>query len=148
MQIEGILHELYGEKVPPPESIKKAVDYLSNTLEEALKDRTISLDDKDIDKMKSNLGRLKSKSSAINILKHFISKNVVRKEDVDAWDYLRNKSAHAADKDCEVNQENITRRNRMMVLFYHLIFNLIGYQGIYTDYGVLGHPIKKYPDDN
>ncbi len=33
------------------------------------------------------------------------------------------------------------------VLFYHLIFHVIGYEGPYTDYASPGCPVRRYPKE-
>ncbi len=41
-------------------------------------------------------------------------------------------------------QEFLELSNKVLILFYHLIFFAIGYQGKYTDYSTIGWPVKDY----
>jgi len=78
-------------------------------------------------------------------LKKLAADGKVRMDDVIAWRHIRHSSAHALSGETEVSQENLDRLNRVTVLFYHLVFALIGYKGKYTDYGKLGFPEARYP---
>ena len=39
------------------------------------------------------------------------------------------------------------RCNAVVTLMYQLIYGAIGYEGDYTDYGIRGWPLKRYPQD-
>ena len=47
----------------------------------------------------------------------------------------------------DVNQNNLNYVGNVEVLLHHLIFQLIGYSGDYIDYGEIGYPKKKYPQE-
>lgn len=57
-----------------------------------------------------------------------------------AWDGLRNSSAHSDELELANIQELINDTNKVCVLFYMLIFDIIGYEGEYTDYSTFGFP--------
>lgn len=78
-------------------------------------------------------------------LKKMAAKSVVRLPDVRAWGHVRNNATHAVASETELSQDNALRLYKILVLFYHLIFRLIGYAGKYTDYGELLHPTRTYP---
>lgn len=66
------------------------------------------------------------------------------KEQLKAWQKLRNKSAYSYQTHDLSGDEFIKLIFQVNVLFYHLIFYAIGYEGLYTDVSELGFPIKQY----
>jgi hypothetical protein len=69
----------------------------------------------------------------------------VNNAQVKGWRILRNKSSHAYQAHNSSNSEFVELVFQMNVLFYHLIFYAIGYEGPYTDVSELGFPSKHYP---
>jgi len=69
---------------------------------------------------------------------------IVRKEDVKAWDSIRNRGAHARPPETEEAQEWINNCYKTEVLLNHLIFHAIGYEGQFTDYGTRNWPQSRY----
>lgn len=57
---------------------------------------------------------------------------------------LRNKSAHAHSASGGDIQNYLNQINAVLVLYYHLVFLLIGYQGAYTEYGQYGYPNHQF----
>lgn len=71
-------------------------------------------------------------------------------EHVEAWRKLRNRGVHpnlrgAIDVSSLDYQRLIDELHRVTVLMYHIVFHLIGYRGLYTDYATLNFPMKEYP---
>ena len=71
---------------------------------------------------------------------------------IDAWSKLRNKHVHPTNRDLqdmtnatEYNQTALDMVNKTIVLMYKIIFQVIGYEGKFTDYGTVGYPLKDYP---
>ncbi len=62
------------------------------------------------------------------------------------WGSLRNKSAHAdqTDQDDKAIQVNINKNYTCLVLFYCLLFKVIGYEGNFIDYSQEGWPEKSF----
>ena len=144
VEVEGLLNDQYSSKMPPPEAMVETVNSLLELIGDAIKVGR-KLDAHSIERVKSSLGLLKSSSSAKNRLLALAAESIVRNGDVEAWEYVRNKAAHAVASETEISQDNFVRLDKVLVLFYHLIFNLIGYSGAYTDYGEFGFPTKQYP---
>lgn len=144
VEVEGLLNDEYPAKVQSPSNIATALDAVSVFLEQAAKGTPPSVDSGSCNRIKSSLGYLKG-SSATNKLKQLVIQGAVRQEDVQAWEHVRHKSAHAQRGETAMTQENSQRLERVLVLFYHLIFNKIGYSGNYTDYGHFGFPVTRYP---
>lgn len=140
VEVEGLLNEQYADIVTPPENIIRSVD---NVI--ALVEQNQSLADEEARKQIYNSLKYLKTPSAMNRLRKLIATNVVRKEDVVAWTHIRHKSAHAQRGETGMTEENSLRLDRVLVLFYHLIFHRIGYTGKYTDYGEYGWPEKDYP---
>ncbi|MBC1235567.1 hypothetical protein [Nostoc sp. 2RC] len=65
-----------------------------------------------------------------------------------AWQNLRNTSAHSYQAHNSKNSKFVKSIFQINVLFYHLIFYAIGYQGPYMDVSEIGFPIKQYPSCN
>ena len=90
------------------------------------------------------LGMLEQPRS-IEKLRSLSNSGAVSEDHVRAWQKLRPKLAHAYDPSSKPAQEFMDEFFKTLVLFYHLIFNKIGYKGKYTDYGVRRWPFKDYP---
>ena len=144
VEVEGLLNDEYPAKVDGPANIAVAVDAVAAFLEQAAKGHASAVDTESCNRIKSSLGHLKG-TSAINKLKRLAAQGVVRDEDVQAWGHVRHKSAHAQRDETAMTQDNSQRLDRVLVLFYHLIFHRLGYTGNYTDYGQLGYPTVHYP---
>jgi hypothetical protein len=63
----------------------------------------------------------------------------IEKKLINVWDDVRNKSAHGT-LSCMNIQKCFDNLNCLIVLFYQLIFLLVGYTGKYTDYSSQGFP--------
>lgn len=62
------------------------------------------------------------------------------KEHVRIWKRVRTRKAHALDDPASQRMQELLRDiDALIVLVYHLIFNSIGYDGIYTDYSTVGY---------
>jgi hypothetical protein len=69
---------------------------------------------------------------------------------VKAWTKLRNRGVHPVKRgELEIAsvdyQRLIDEAHKVVVLMYHIVFNLIGYRGRYTDFAVHGFPEREYP---
>jgi hypothetical protein len=140
VQIEGVLSDNYDKHVKPPDDIVEAVGKVFGFLDS---DESIASGMKD--RIRTSLGLLKSRSSAENKLKALAGYGVVMEEYIEAWRHIRNKSAHADLQSTGVSDDNLKRYHQVLVLFYQLIFYLVGYKGRYVDYGKEDHPIASYP---
>jgi hypothetical protein len=85
-----------------------------------------------------------------DVMHALAEKGFVEKSYISAWTKLRNRHVHPTiddlKKPSQVNyQQLIDRIHCVEVLLYQLIFHLIGYEGLYTDYGIKGFPDKSYP---
>ncbi|BAZ68716.1 hypothetical protein NIES4106_34820 [Fischerella sp. NIES-4106] len=77
-------------------------------------------------------------------LRNLIDKGLLDKKLVDAWNKVRNKTAHGYVLEPEKFVENQKLSNQVTVLFNHLVFLAIGYLGKYTDYSEDGWIKKDY----
>lgn len=71
-------------------------------------------------------------------------KRVITTEQRAEWSYIRNRMAHSGRLDSISAEELIPRINRLLILFYRIIFYIIGYQGKYTDYSSRGWPTSNF----
>ena len=145
VEIDGLLNDQFDNMIPPPPAIKQSVDEVLGLIEDYKIKGGAAIDDDSLSRIKNSLGRLSNSTSARNKLRKLVAESVIRDADVESWNFVRNKAAHAVDSEMEISQDNTQHLNRVLVLFYHLIFHRIGYQGIYNDYGELKYPIKTYP---
>ena len=77
-------------------------------------------------------------------LDELVKKGAVADYQKEAWSRLRNKVAHGGTLGSASLQEFIDLTNTVLVLFYHLVFCAIGYQGNYIDYSVADWPTNTY----
>jgi hypothetical protein len=83
--------------------------------------------------------------SAADRLNALIDQDVITNDQKKAWQSLRHRTAHSSDLfDSLSVQEVILLCDTILVLFYHLVFYAIGYQGSYTDYSTIGWPSAEY----
>lgn len=89
----------------------------------------------------ANLGQTR----AGDILRNLVRKAVITKQQYEAWQKLRNRSAH--EYQLLRGSPNQLREllPRVQVLFYRLVFHAIGYRGPYTDYSSPEWPTRQYP---
>jgi hypothetical protein len=66
---------------------------------------------------------------------------LIEKKLIENWESLRNPSTHGDAPDLRELQEYIDKCDSTLVLFYQLIFLVIGYIGYYTNYTREGYPI-------
>lgn len=78
-------------------------------------------------------------------MKALMKAGAITKKQWDAWKNLRNKSAHSYQAHNSKNSKFVKSIFQINVLFYHLIFYAIGYEGPYMDVSEIGFPIKQYP---
>jgi len=138
-QVEGMMTDWYDKRVQPPQEIKGLVDRLFKAIK---KDEA---PDVAKNRVMGALGLVKSRSSAENKLKKLAEENVITGSYIDAWRHIRNKSAHADLNATDISDANLIFYNRVLVIFYQLIFDLVGYEGKYVDYGAVDHCQKCYP---
>lgn len=79
-----------------------------------------------------------------NILRRMAEEKIITDEQFANWKKLRNPAAHCDPFDSSKFQIYIDACHANTVLFYHLVFHLIGYQGIYTNYARHGFPEAVY----
>jgi hypothetical protein len=83
-------------------------------------------------------------------MKSLVEIGAIKKQHWDAWKAIRNKSTHSYQTHEVKDAKSIKFVNSIFqvnVLFYHLIFHAIGYEGSYMDTSVIGFPIMQYPPE-
>ena len=137
--VETILDKFYGDVVTIDPATISAVDDLQKHIKGWGGDTVI---------LKRVIGLITMIKTvrAGDQLKALVAKGIVTQSGHDAWKMLRNKAAHGDWKFVTENlQGTIDLLNQVRVLFYQLIFGLIGYKGMQTDYGTHGWPMIDYP---
>ena len=69
----------------------------------------------------------------------------ITEEQQQAWKKLRNTNVHDYQTHKLKHNKFVNLIFKINVLFYHLIFYAIGYEGVYMDISEIGFPIKHYP---
>jgi hypothetical protein len=89
------------------------------------------------------------KIRAADRLRRLAEDGKVRAADLKAWQALRNKQVHPAGAPESVTgrdyQRDLDLIHQAVVLMYHVVFQLIGYTGKFTDYTARGYPNRDYP---
>ncbi|MFA5168046.1 MAG: hypothetical protein WC530_05900 [Candidatus Omnitrophota bacterium] len=81
---------------------------------------------------------------AHDVLRELSKKEIISQDLFNKWKKLRNTSAHSEPLDSSQIQEYLDLCHANTVLLYHLIFFVIGYRGIYTNYQQHGFPEADY----
>lgn len=68
-------------------------------------------------------------------LQELLGRGIITKKEKDTWTKLRNSSAHPEHPFFQDFEETVEAFDRVLTLFYKLVFHRIGYCGKYTDYG-------------
>lgn len=84
-------------------------------------------------------------SSATDKMRKLVDKGAITKDQYSNWKKLRNPTAHSYLSTGIPTPDMIQLMQSCEVLFYHLVFHAIGYEGPYIDYSTPGWPLKEYP---
>ena len=94
-------------------------------------------------RLKGLIGTMK-KSRPIDQLNQIKERGIINAEHIEAWKHLRNIVTHGSIDDTNFD-ERYSLCNMVSQLMYLLIFDLIGYKGIFTDYTKEGYPDLNFP---
>lgn len=83
--------------------------------------------------------------SATDKMRILVEKDVITDEQYRDWKKLRNPTAHSYLSTGIPAPDMIQLLQSCEVLFYHLVFHAIGYEGPYIDYSTPGWPLRNYP---
>ena len=134
---EGLLKREFSALATPDESFEEQVDDARHLIERSDLNETIK------ERLKGFLGSILSPRAKdrLFVLKE---KGLIDDDFVEAWNRLRNSSAHADSPKSIDLQAYLNLCNSVLVLFYHLVFLAIGYTGDYTDYSSYHYPIRRF----
>jgi hypothetical protein len=134
--VEGIVGLLQGKESTDAAflaDIKRALEVASSAeFPASLKPRIIGA----IQSMKQLRAR--------DYLEKLVEKGAISAEYVEAWKGLRNASAHADASDGDWIVPTVRKSSVVLALYYQLVFMLIGYRGLYTDYSQIGWPERSF----
>jgi hypothetical protein len=136
--VESVLDRFYGNAVTVPGVTITAVDRLLEYLQKWDGDADVR------SRAVGAVGRIKSPRAA-DRLKALVERGAVSQRGCDAWKKLRNTATHGDWSMVDDLQCMLDDINQVRVLFYQLVFHLIGYTGKQTDYGTHGWPLIDYP---
>ena len=104
-----------------------------------------NLDDSFRKRLKGFLGSLSRKSiRPIDKLYKLVDIEVLDKDHVESWKNLRNASAHGYVVSPGNVESHYQKYQNVAVLFFQLIFFLIEYQGVYSDYSEIRYPLRYF----
>jgi hypothetical protein len=89
------------------------------------------------------LGQLLSPTPR-DILRRLSAANAIEERLIGAWTKLRPKAAHANIWGSSDTQELVDLCASVRVLIHQLVFLVIGYEGVFTDYSCRGYPLKYF----
>ncbi|MFX1476102.1 MAG: hypothetical protein ACFFCO_11585 [Promethearchaeota archaeon] len=84
-------------------------------------------------------------ASATDKMRSLVDKGAITEDQYKSWKKLRHPTAHSYLSTGIGTQDMIQLLQACEVLFYHLVFYAIDYEGPYIDYAIPGWPLKKYP---
>jgi hypothetical protein len=134
--VEGLLAELYNDVVLPSDDFLRDLEAAEAFIQE------LPISPRVKSRILGSLGPMR-KSRAKDRLRALVERNVITKAQYEAWEKLRNSTAHAVVH--ELSNKFIGLCNSVLVLAYCLMFNAISYVGPFTDYGTPGWPELWYP---
>jgi len=110
---------------------------------------TLSGYDREAKRMEG-LIQILSKKRPQDVLHQLAQEGQLHQEYIKDWGDLRNRHVHPdikniAKPSLKQQKKMLSRIHRVHVLLTQLTFYLIGYEGVYTDYGAEGFPSKIYP---
>jgi len=124
----------YAKSILKPKDVTDAMTKINNLdIKEQLQNRIIGF-----------LNNIKSNIHINDIFKTLVTKKLLSKEDVEDWKKLRNSSAHGDITNNFDTQGLLDLVYRNLVLYHKIIFLLIGYKGLYSNYGLHGHPSNSF----
>jgi len=136
--IEAILKEQMGDLFKPPESLFENIRIAQDIIKASL-----DLDNAFQRRLEGTFGSMK-KLRAIDILHNLKNHGLIDDELVDIYGPIRNGSAHGDKMSGGDLQDYINKLHSVLVLFYHLVFLSIKYEGPYADYSAYGFPEKTF----
>lgn len=137
VSVEGVLRSEFSELGRPSEDTKKALQQFGKYLKAWDGDETVKR------RIQGTVGAMYRPRAKDRMLA-LIECGAMTDEQLKAWEDLRHSSAHAERPDSKPLQEFIQLCRMVTVLLYHLVFQAIGYEGMYTDYSADGWPLKEY----
>jgi hypothetical protein len=99
-------------------------------------DINIPLKNRIIGLLESIVGQIRAK----DILIELCNNDIICREEYKAWSKLRNATTHGDNMNKSI-QEFYDLCSYNLLLFYKLVFFIINYNGLFTDYSEYGHPI-------
>ena len=90
----------------------------------------------------SSLG--KNNTRAIDRLSELVNIGLLKKTRVEAWKEARNSAAHGYVIEQHKITKHLRRHNEITVLFFQLVFIVIGYEGAFSDYAKPGWPLRSF----
>lgn len=102
-------------------------------------------DDLDTNIKERLLGAIKGwrQASPGGVLRQLVDRGVVSTDQFAAWRRIRNRAAHAAS--FPLDDETVRDCDLVLTAAHRILFDVLGYEGAYTDYGAIGWPIINYP---
>lgn len=137
VKIEGILREEFRDISAPKEKDRKEIDTANDLIEKS------NLDPRIKRRIGGAIGAMK-RARPDDKLRMMVEKGLIDDKLFQAWDKIRNSSAHGFGFNIEDIEKHSQQNHSVSLLFNLLIFLSIDYTGVYTDYSSICWPIKTY----
>ena len=137
--VEAIVSDpAFASLATPSQATKDGVDQIFEAIRKSGTDSTL------IERAISSMGTMKS-SRAVDKLFALVEIGALVKSEPTNWKMLRNPIAHGSLRiDPKALQELLDNIYGSMTLLHKLVFIIIGYDGIYSDYSKHGWHIKTF----
>jgi hypothetical protein len=135
--VEGVLNTGFSKLAAPDDSLREQIEAARKLVTDS------SLRDSFKQRLSGTFGAMHT-PRAKDKLMALVDAGLIRKELMDAWGTIRNSTVHAADLDPTAMAEIYRDYQSALTLFNELVFLVIGYVGQYTDYSVVGWPLRNF----
>jgi hypothetical protein len=136
--IESLLQSEFPELGQPDQQTQDSIEAITEYIKAWDGDDTMK------NRLFGAIGSFKN-PSATDKMRKLVDKSAITKHQYESWKKLRNPSAHTYLSTGIPTTEMVQLLQTCEVLFYHLVFHAIDYEGPYVDYSTPGWPIKDYP---
>ena len=134
--VEGLLKREFAHIVAPCDETKNQIAFAERTI------KCLNID-KIENRLLNALDGMKNVSAA-DQLYELRNRDLIEEEQIKKWKKLRNSFVHGHELDYQDIQKYLDMHKSVLVLFYQLIFLVVGYTGKYSDYGAYGFPLKTF----
>jgi hypothetical protein len=143
--VEGLTKCLYADVGTPSDEWQAAVTTLKNHVAKWSGEAATPIEI--VRRIQQRVGGMVGNLSSVSTqdrLHALAERGAIDKEDIQLWKELRHPAAHADSREGRDLQKFVDKCQAVTTLLYQLIFKVIGYEGVYTDYSTYHYPPRMY----